>query len=105
MGKQQKQLQEVNASNRAIAKRQKQRAADLLAAKEAEKNTIPLIQEGVEEDVEVGPSFSKKTNYLINQLILNSEESTLKLNGRNTRAYRNKVEEYEKSMSTKEAES
>ena len=73
--KQQKQLQEVNASNRAIAKRQKQRAAALLAAKEAEKNTIPLTQTADVEQPYI--SFSDKSVNTINQKLLNTQKSNL----------------------------
>jgi len=99
-----KKLVEINAQNKAESDKQKKREQELLEAKKDQLIAIPLIQEGVEEDVEVGLSFSKKTNYLINQLILNSEEYTLKLKGLNTGLYRDKVEEYKKSMSTEEAE-
>jgi hypothetical protein len=102
---QSKQLAEINAQNKAESEKQKKREKELLKAKEDQLTAMPLVQEGVVESVDTGISFTDQTNYLINQLISNSEESTLKLKGRNTRAYRNKVEDYvESGMSRGQAE-
>ena len=102
---QSKQLAEINAQNKAESEKQKKREKELLKAKEDQLTAVPLVQEGVVESVDTGISFTDQTNYLVNQLILNSEESTLKLKGRNTRLYRSKVEEYINSgMSKQDAE-
>ncbi len=102
---QSKQLAEINAQNKAESEKQKKREQELLQAKENQLTAMPLVQEGVVESVDTGTSFTDQTNYLVNQLILNSEESTLKLKGRNTRLYRSKVEEYINSgMSKQDAE-
>ena len=98
-------LAEINAQNKAESEKQKKREQELLQAKKNQLTAIPLVQEGVVKDVDPGISFSKKANYLLKQLSLNSEVSTLKLEGRDTRAYKGKVEEYINSgMTKKEAE-
>ena len=99
---QSKELAEINAQNKAESEKQKKREQELLQAKKNQLTAIPLVQEGVVKDIDSGISFSKKANYLLKQLSLNSEESTLKLEGRNTRAYRRKVEEYINSGMTEE---
>jgi hypothetical protein len=103
--KQNKQLAEINAQNKAESEKQKKREQELLQAKENQLTAMPLVQEGVVESVDTGTSYTDKINYHVNQLILNSEESTLKLKGRNTRLYRSKVKEYMNSgMSKQDAE-
>jgi hypothetical protein len=102
---QSKQLAEINAQNKAESEKQKKREQELLQAKENQLTAMPLVQEGVVESVDTGTSYTDQINYHINQLILNSEESTLKLKGRNTKFYRSKVKEYINSgMSKQDAE-
>ena len=102
---QSKQLAEINAQNKAESEKQKKREQELLQAKENQLTAMPLVQEGVVESVDTGTSYTDKINYHVNQLILNSEESTLKLKGRNTKLYRSKVEEYiDSGMTEEEAE-